>query len=151
MVMDLIRDLGPWTWWVVGLILLGLEIIVPGSFFVWFGVSAMIVGAAALLIDWPWEAQIVVFAILALVLVIVGRRFFSGRGASDRPYLNLRADRYIGTTHVIADPIVNGQGRVRIDDTNWRITGPDLPAGSRVKVVATDGPVLKVEAEGYGV
>ncbi len=147
MIMQWIQDLGPWSWLVLGLILLGLEIVVPGSFFVWLGLAAMIVGVAALLVVWPWQAQIVVFAVLALVLVILGRRFFSGAHQTDRPFLNARAEGYVGTTHVLAEPIVNGQGRVRIDDTNWRLTGPDLPAGSRVKVVGTDGgAVLKVAA-----
>jgi membrane protein implicated in regulation of membrane protease activity len=146
MVMQWIQNLGPWSWLVLGLILLGLEIVVPGSFFVWFGLAAMIVGVAALLIVWPWQAQIVVFAFLALGLVILGRRFFSAKSQSDRPFLNARAEGYVGTTHVLAEPIVHGQGRVRIDDTNWRLVGPDLPAGARVKVVSTDGAVLKVAA-----
>lgn len=146
MIMQWIQDLGPWSWLVVGLILLGLEIIVPGSFFVWLGLAAMIVGVLALLVVVPWQAQIVGFAVLALVLVFLGRRFFSLKSQSDRPFLNSRAEGYVGSTHVLAEPIVNGLGRVRIDDANWRVVGPDLPAGSRVKVVSTDGAVLKVAA-----
>ena len=146
MIMQWIQDLGPWSWLVIGLILLGLEIVVPGSFFVWLGLAAMIVGVAALLVVIPWQAQIVGFAVLALILVFLGRRFFSLKGQSDRPFLNSRAEGYVGSTHVLAEPIVNGQGRVRIDDANWRVVGPDLPAGARVKVVSTDGAVLKVAA-----
>jgi membrane protein implicated in regulation of membrane protease activity len=43
-------------------------------------------------------------------------------------------------------PIVDGIGTVRIDDTVWRVTGPDCPAGSRVRVAHADGANLSVEA-----
>ena len=60
-----------------------------------------------------------------------------------------RARAAPGRPHLRADePIVNGHGQVRVDDTNWRVTGPDLPSGTRVKVVAADGAVLKVEKAG---
>ena len=42
-------------------------------------------------------------------------------------------------------PIVNGSGTVRIGDTLWRVSGPDAPAGGRVKVMRADGPTLVVE------
>ena len=146
MILETIRQLGPWSWWVVGLILLALEIVVPGNVFVWFGIAAILTGALALFTDWGWQAELIVFVVLALVLVIVGRRAFSRDAeTSEQPYLNERANRHIGSMHVLTAPIVDGQGRVRIDDTNWRVTGPDLPSGTRVKVVSADGSVLAVE------
>ena len=146
MILETIRQLGPWSWWIVGLVLLALEIVVPGNVFVWFGIAAILTGALALFTDWGWQAELIVFVVLALVLVIVGRRAFSRDAeTSEQPYLNERANRLVGGTHVLTAPIVDGQGRIRVDDTNWRVTGPDLPSGSRVKVVGADGSVLAVE------
>jgi len=34
---------------------------------------------------------------------------------------------------------------VKIDDTIWRLTGPDVPGGSRVKVVRAEAAMLVVE------
>ena len=145
-ILETIRQLGPWSWWIVGLILLALEIVVPGNVFVWFGIAAILTGAMALFTDWGWQAELIVFVVLALVLVIVGRRAFSRDAeTSEQPYLNERANRLVGGTHVLSAPIVDGQGRIRVDDTNWRVTGPDLPSGTRVKVVGADGSVLAVE------
>ena len=149
MIVETLRQLGPWTWWVVGLVLLALEIVVPGNVFVWFGIAAILTGALALFTDLGWQIELVVFVALALVLVIVGRRAFAGDAAkSEQPFLNERANRLVGGTHVLTDPIVDGQGRIRIDDTNWRVSGPDLPSGTRSRITGADGSVLSVEKAG---
>ena len=142
---DIFRQLGPWIWIIAGLILLGLELLAPGVFLVWFGIAALITGVFAFLTDFGWQVDVIVFVVLAVIAVVIGRRYFSGSGQSEQPLLNQRAVRHVGTTHVLADPIVDGQGRIRIDDTNWRIEGPDLPSGARVRVTAANGAVLTVD------
>jgi membrane protein implicated in regulation of membrane protease activity len=149
MILEFVRQLGPWNWLVFGLVLLGLEIIVPGNVFVWFGVAALLTGVMALFTHFGWQAELIVFVVLAVVLVIAGRRIFA-RAAQpgEQPFLNDRAHRLVGGSYMLSEPIVDGHGQVRVDDTNWRITGPDLPSGTRVKVVDADGTVLKVEKVG---
>ena len=66
-------------------------------------------------------------------------------GDTDQPFLNRRADALVGRTFTLEKPIVDGHGTVRIDDSVWRITGADVPAGRRVKVVRVEGTALKVE------
>ena len=149
MILQVIHQLGPWSWWVLGLILLALEIVVPGNVFVWFGVGALITGVLALIADVGWQVELIVFVVLAVVLVIVGRRIFARAvQPGEQPFLNDRAHRLVGSSYMLSTPIVDGHGQVRVDDTNWRITGPDLPSGTRVKVVDADGAVLKVEKAG---
>ena len=142
---EVVRQLGPWVWIIGGLILLGLELLAPGVFLIWFGIAALLTGAFAFLTDFSWQIDLIVFVVLAVIAVVVGRRYFSASGQSEQPLLNQRARRYVGSVHVLADPIVDGQGRIRIDDTNWRIAGPDLPSGARVQVTAVEGAVLTVE------
>ena len=145
MVLDLVRQLGPWSWMVAGLILLGLELIAPGNVVMWFGIAALITGGLALMTDFGWQVDFLVFIVLSVVLVYAGRRVFArSAGWSEQPLLNQRAQRHVGGIHALAEPIVGGHGRIRIDDTNWRVTGPDLPSGTRVRVTAADGPVLSV-------
>ena len=74
MLPDFVIQLGGWAWVIGGLILLGLEILAPGNVFVWFGVAAMITGGFALLTDFGWQVDSLLFVVLAIVLVIVGRR-----------------------------------------------------------------------------
>ncbi len=141
-----VGQLGPWGWIIAGLVLLGVEILAPGNIFVWFGVAALITGGFVFVTDFGWQVDALLFVVLAIVLVIAGRRYFSWhRSPSEQPFLNQRAAGLIGRNSVLAEPIVGGLGRIRIDDTTWRVTGPDLPSGTRIKVVSADGAVLAVE------
>jgi len=148
-ILDFVNDLGGWAWWVGGAILLAIEILAPGNVFVWFGIAAIVTGAVALIGTIDWQVQLIVFAVASLVLVVLGRRYFGRAGVSEEPLLNERATRLVGQSYVLGDPIVDGNGRVRIGDTVWRVTGPDLPSGTRVRIIGHDGSVLQAaKAEG---
>lgn len=143
---DFLAQLGPWIWVIGGLVLLALELVLPGAFFIWFGISAIVIGAVSILFDLAWQVQVLAFGVLALILVVFLRPYFNRPGASGSDTaLNDRAARLVGTTYVLTQPIVNGNGRVRIGDANWLIAGPDAPSGTRIRVVGSDGSVLKVE------
>ncbi|MEP9377112.1 NfeD family protein [Aquabacter sp. CN5-332] len=143
--------LSPWGWFVLGGILLVLEIFIPGASLVWLGIAGFITGLIGFAITLPWQAQIFIFAVLAVLAVIVGRRLSPAQGeASDRPFLNRRADALAGRILFLEIPIHGGVGAVRVDDTLWRVEGPDLPAGERVKVVRAEGAVLIVEPADQG-
>jgi len=140
-------DLAPWAWFVLGGVLLVAEIFAPGAFLLWLGLAALVTGVLALGIAMSWQVQVLAFAALAMIAVLIGRKVTPLPGkASDRPFLNRRAESYVGRVFTLDLPISGGVGRVRIDDTVWRIEGPDLSPGTDVRVVAADGAVLKVEA-----
>ncbi|KQT49370.1 NfeD family protein [Devosia sp. BK] len=137
----------PWAWIIAGLVLLGLELVVPGGFLVWLGVAGIVTGIVVFIepIAWPW--QWLMFAVLALIAILLWTRFSRSRSTdTDSPYLNRRADRFIGREAVLEQPIAGGFGRLTLDDTVWRVAGPDLPAGSRIRITGSDGAVLRVEA-----
>ena len=142
----IVAALGPaWSWVIVGLVLAGAEIVVPGMFLIWLGLAALATGLSVLVIPLAWQGQTLLFAALAVALVALATRIHRRAGPHDT-VLN-RADRgLIGREAVLAEPIVQGTGRLRFDDTLWRIEGPDLPAGGRVRVVGLSGTVLRVEA-----
>lgn len=150
MVMSYFGDLGAWNWMVLGAVLLALEILVPGVFLLWIGIAAVLTGALSLQLwgfaFWTWQLQVFVFLILALVSAYTGSRVMKARsGDTDQPLLNRRTDQLIGRTGVLSEPIAQGVGRMRLGDTTWRVVGPDLPAGTQVRVVAANGPELTVE------
>ena len=151
MIQRIVTELGPWAWWVLGIVLLILEVLMPGVFLVWIGIAAIVTGALSLLLwesaFWTWHAQWLVFSILSLVAVVIGRRIVNTRGtASDQPYLNQRGQSLVGRTATLEQPISEGRGRIRLDDTMWSVQGPDLPVGARVRVTASNGRDLTVEA-----
>lgn len=141
-----IEMLGPWAWVIAGAILLALELAVPGAFMMWLGLAAVLVGTISLLIVWPWQWQCVAFAVFALVSVPLWRRFASKvEPQTGAPMLNRRNEALVGRVFTLEKPIIDGAGTVRIDDTVWRVSGPDRPTGSRVRVTRADGASLAVE------
>jgi membrane protein implicated in regulation of membrane protease activity len=144
-------ELGPWNWMVLGFALLALEILVPGVFLLWIGIAALIIGANSLLMwdaaFWTWQVQVISFLALALVSAYVGHRVMGGKNTvSDQPLLNLRGEQMIGRTATLTEPIREGRGRIQLGDTLWRVSGPDLPPGTRVRVKAASDSELIVEA-----
>lgn len=144
-IVQLASDLGPWAWLIGGIVLLALELAMPGSFLIWLGLAALVVGIASLVVDLSWQVAWIGFAALALVFLLVGRRLFSAeRTTSDRPHLNERGQALIGRQFTLTEPIVGGEGRVRIGDTLWRVRGPNLTAGTQIEVSQTDSATLIV-------
>lgn len=144
---DVALSAGFWLWWILAVLLLLLELLLSGVFLIWIGAAAFATGLLVFLFDMSWQRQVVAFAVLAIVAVILARRWFGGSAASDQPNLNRRHENYVGRRYRLEYPIVDGRGRLRIDDATWIISGPDAPAGSWVKVVATDGLDLVVEPD----
>ena len=138
------------TWAVVALLLLAAETLAPGAFMLWLGFAAAAVFVLVLVLpDLPVLAQVVAFLGLSFLSIQVYRTRFRGRSReSDQPMLNRRAEQLIGRVVPLERAIVNGSGRVQIADAYWDVAGPDLPAGSVVRVVAVDGMTLKVQAAG---
>lgn len=148
-VIDFVASNGPWAWIVAGLILLALELVVPGGFLLWMGISGIVTGALAFALPIGWPLQWLIFGALSLVSIVLWLRWTRGRAPrSDRPYLNRRAERYVGQDVVLEQAIEQGFGRVVLGDTVWRVSGPDLPVGQRVRVIGSEGNVLKVEPLG---
>jgi membrane protein implicated in regulation of membrane protease activity len=147
----IIADLGPWSWILLGLFLLGAEILLPGVYLLWSGIAAILVGLLSLQLGdagfWTWQLQVLVFLAASLIAAVVGSRFVRLHDTrSDQPLLNHPAHQLIGRTAVLKEPIAEGRGRAQFGDTLWLLRGPDLPAGARVKVTGVDGSELVVEA-----
>ena len=141
-----------WQWWVVAVLLMVVEMLLPGAFFLWMGFAAALVGLILLLIPAvSFHFQVGAFAVLSVVAVLLARVYLHRNPlASDQPGLNRRSAQYIGRTLVLTEPIVNGYGTVRVDDSTWRVHGPDSPVGSVVEVVQADGAVLGVRPKPSG-
>ena len=136
-----------WHWWILALGLIILETVLPGTFFLWMGISAIVLGLLAWAFpDMSWETQLMLFAILSLVSIVGWRMWQRTHPVeSDQPNLNRRGEQYVGRVFTLETPIENGFGKVRVGDTLWRVKGTEAPAGSKVKVTSVDGVVLVVE------
>ncbi len=143
-----------WHWMAFGVLVMLVEVLVPGVIFLWLGIAAVITGLLlAAIPSMSWEIQAVLFAVLSVVAIFIGRRVVSARQApTDHPTLNKRGQTMLGSHHILDTATAGGRGRIRAGDTVWlfavRPEGQELAEGTRVTVVDADGTTLIVEAEG---
>lgn len=146
---DLIGQFGIWLWFALAVVLLVLESIIPGLHFVWFGISAAIVGTIALFLPMAWQWQLILFTLFAVLSVYWMRRSSNVDVATtDEPLLNVRGAQYIGRRVTVDTSIVGGRGRVKVGDTIWAAEGEDAASGETVEVTGVNGVSLVVKRLG---
>ncbi|MBO0902874.1 NfeD family protein [Jiella sonneratiae] len=146
----LLQAFADYGWWIVGLVLLVLEVVVPGIYLVFFGLAALVVGTNAFLVGgsgwFGFPQQVIAFVVVAAVAIYLGRRWYGqAPGPEDAGPLNRRTGRLVGREARLTDAIVDGRGRIALEDSWWSVSGPDLPQGTRVRITGADGAVLTVE------
>ena len=144
---EFLNEIEFWHWLVMAVALIIIEMLAPGFFFLWLGICAALVGVVAWIVPaLGWEYQVFWFAVLSVGTVFASRRWLRTRTIeSDMPNLNRRGAQYVGRTFTLTDPIVNGEGKVRIDDAFWKVRCSDCAPGSRVTITGIDGMVLLAE------
>ena len=122
----------PWQWGIVACTLFIMELLVGGVFLLGIGIAALLMAAITFFTTGLTpSSQLVLFAILSTVSVILWKKCFQGHTSSKSP-LNNRALRHVGTTHTLKMAIRGGEGLLILEDTRWSLRGPDLPIGTQV-------------------
>ena len=135
-----------WVWLTIGVLLAGLEMLVPGVYLIWLGIAAIITGVLTGLLHLTVPVQVIDFVFLSLIIAFSARRFLRESpivGAD--PLMNRRVARMVGQTAVVVQAIEHGSGRVHFGDSEWIASGPDVAVGERVRIVGSDGATLLVE------
>ena len=147
--MSFLEGLEPgWLWMIGGVLLLIAEILAPGFFLVFIGAAALATGAFTQLFGLGLAAQLALFAIYAIVAVMIGRRVYANAATdSSDPLLNDRSRRLVGKVVTVVVAVDEHDGRVRVGDSEWSARGGPAAPGERVRIVGVDGNCLKVEAE----
>jgi len=143
-----------WNWWVLGVALMAIEALVPGFFFLWMGVAALLVGLTlTILPEMPWTWQVFLFALLSVGSIVAWRmRLRRHPTRTADPLLNRRGHQYIGRVFTLDAPVINGHGKIRVDDSTWKVlVEQDCPAGARLRIVGVNGVMLKGEIESENV
>jgi inner membrane protein len=145
---SLVPYVGNWFWLIAAGLLLFMELILPGVFLIWLACAAATVGIVSYFFDLSWQVEAALFAGFAMVYVYLAAPWYSKVKLpnSDQPNLNQRIYSYVGKSYTLSEAIIDGQGKLNIEGARWDIIGPDLPAGSHVKVISVEGMKLRVAA-----
>ncbi len=140
-------DIVFWYWWILAVVLLAIEILASGFFFLWMAIAGLITGSVLFLSpNISPEVQLLIFSVFSFVSILIWRRFVSLHPQkTDHPLLNKRGAQYIGRTFTLIKAIENGKGKIKVDDSIWTVQGEDCPVNTKVKVFAVDGTIFKVE------
>ena len=142
----MLEQLGHWHWWILAAALIILEVFAPGAFFLWLGIAAVAVGGVVYVSpEMDWEYQILLFSVLSVISIVIWRKYFrSTPGDTDQPHLNRRGEQYVGRVFTLDEPVSDGMGKIRVDDSTWKIRGEDCPAGTQVEITGVDGTILQI-------
>lgn len=143
--MEIVMDF--WHWWIIAVVLIIIEILAPTFFALWMAIAAFMTGVALFLMpEMQWEYQVFLFATLSVISIVVWRHYYIKNPiATDEPLLNRRGEQYIGRVITLKEPIIDGHGKVQVDDSTWKIEGKDCPAGTKIKVVSINNVLFQVE------
>lgn len=136
-----------WLWLGLGLLLAVAEMVIPGVFLIWLAGAAVLTGLLAFALPIGMPLQILIFAVAAIVAVFAGRNYIRRNPVTEAdPMMNRRGARLVGEVVRVTQPIIDGQGKVHLGDSEWLARGADAPVGAKVRVTGSDGAVLLVEA-----
>lgn len=149
--MEWMSQVDYWHWLILAVLLICIEmLVIPAAYCLWMGIAAAIVGAMLLFApDVTFLVQIIVFTVFSVTTLVIHKRYLKLNPVeTDAPTLNRRGEQYVGRVFTLDEAIVNGVGKVRVDDSTWKVSGEDMDAGARIRVTGVDGTILKVEAAG---
>jgi membrane protein implicated in regulation of membrane protease activity len=134
-------------WLILALVLGGAELLAPGVFLIFLAIAAVATAAICFAVpDVPLAAQLGAFGVWSAIAVLIGRRWYRDYPTdTEDALLSDRGQRLIGQIVTVAEPFVDGQGRVTLGDSVWLARGAEAGVGARARVVAVEGSVLVVE------
>lgn len=140
-----------WHWVLFGIILIGLEMVLPTFMTLWFGLGALLVGGV--LFVWPdlsYSWQLFIWLVDSSLMVFIWFKFIQPQ-MKDRTKAGMGREAIIGETGIVIKvPRDDQRGRLRfptpiLGDDEWDIIcQADLAEGDRVIVVELSGNALVV-------
>lgn len=146
---SLFATIQPWHWLVFGILLLVAETLGAGGFLIGIAIAAFVQSIIAVSANnLSWDFQLLLFGLNSLLFTVIYWKFFRKfNQKTDAPTINNRAAQLVGRQLLLEQPLTNGVGKILIGDTFWRATADsELPAGTKVEIVSSEGMNLVVRA-----
>jgi len=135
-----------WHWFALALLFMIAETLGASGLLVALGMAAAITGILTGLFSLTLPWGLLIFSIASVACACLWWIFWKKRMAGSKPNLiNQPLQAMIGRTAVLVQAIENGQGKIQVNDAYWFVTGPALPEGTTVKIVAVEDTILRIE------
>ncbi|CAH2032122.1 NfeD family protein [Trichlorobacter ammonificans] len=141
-----------WYWMVAGLLMIGLELVIPSFTIIWFGLGALVVGLLLFLLpELPAWLQVLLWALASVGFTVLWFRYLRDRG--DRTHAGLSKEGIVGESGMVIrgtdDSYQKGTVRFRISilgADEWTCYAEEpLKVGDTVQVIDIEGQILKVK------
>ena len=146
--LELLDSINHWHWLAFGLALLAMELFGTAGYFLWLGISALLIGMLLSLLPMSWQFQWIAFAVFSLVTSWLWWRKQFNQDVCDDEHreLNQKQKQMLGQTVVIEEDIAPGRHRIKIGDGTWSAqTDHPIPAGTLIEVTQVNGIILTIE------
>ena len=144
---ELLEQINHWHWLALGLGLLAVEIFGAAGYFLWLGLSALIVGVLLSLMPMSWQLQWISFTCFSLLTTWLWwrRQFKADKESDDSRDLNQKQKQLIGQKIRLEEDFIAGKGRIKVGDTTWTAeTDHNIASGTLVEVTQVNGIILTI-------
>lgn len=145
---ELLDSINHWHWLAFGLALLALELLGTAGYFLWLGLSALIVGALLTFIPMSWQLQWVSFGAFSLATTWLWwrKQFKKDKQGDASRELNQKSKQLIGQTIRLEEDFPVGKGRIKVGDTTWSAQSESfITAGELAQITQVKGIILTIE------
>ncbi|MCP4255979.1 MAG: NfeD family protein [Planctomycetes bacterium] len=138
-------------WFLVGLVLLIMEFVLPGLIIAFFGVGAWIVAFICCFTDIGINTQLIIFIISSVLSLLLLRKWLKGvflGHTGSKQNLKEKLDEFIGQKAVVKEKIMpKSGGKVEFHGTNWLAQADEeIAEGAMVQIIGKDNITLKVKS-----
>ncbi len=134
-------------WFVAGLVLFLLELLIPGFVIIFFGVGAWVTAIVCLIHNPGVNIQIIIFAVTSILSLIALRRLIQNKFFYSRETSADVDDEFTGKEAEAKSDIGPGKkGKVEFKGTIWKAdSNSDIKEGQSVIILEKDNFTLFVE------
>lgn len=135
-------------WFIIGLVLLLLELVMPGFVIFFFGIGAWVTALLCLFTEPNINIQVIIFAVSSVLTLLLFRRMIRNKFLYNKDDKSEAVeDEFTGKEAIAVDDFGPGKtGKVEFKGTSWNAeSGSDVKAGQRVTIIEKKSIKLKVE------
>jgi len=147
-IVSLLEGMNATRWGLLGLGLVGLELITGTTYILWPAAAALILAVVVFFLPLSWEMQFILFFILSIILLVAGHRYLRPLMKSGEPTeVNDPGQSMLGRRVTAFTDFENGNGRVTLGDTQWNASteAADPMTGDALVITSVAGTRLIVE------